>query len=165
MLGLCCTGLAVAAHGTAGGGVPDTAVTAVMTALVGWAGTAVADRRGGVLATLAVLAVSQAGLHVLLTYIADDHPGQEPSAVLPTPLMLGLHALATLLAAVLLTRAGVAFTAIATAVLRWVGVLVVVLGAGSTAPRPLPVVEWDPDRTVLGVLRRSLGRRGPPLFS
>ena len=164
LLGLSTAALAVAAHGVAGGGVPDTAVTAVLTALVGWAGTAAAERRGGWLSVFAVLAIGQASLHVLLTYIAHDHAGQAAAAVLPTPLMLGAHAVATAFATVLLRRADTAIAAVTAAVLHWTGLLVVVLGVRPAVRRAV-VAEWATTPTVLEVLRRSLGRRGPPLVS
>ncbi|MCG8917567.1 hypothetical protein L6E12_17425 [Actinokineospora sp. PR83] len=164
LLGFSSTALAVAAHGMAGGRVPDTAVTVALTALVGWAGSAVAERHHGLVPMLALLGTSQLSLHVLLTHIADTHPGEPGGPAFSTPLMLATHAAATLLTAVLLTRASTAFAAVAAALRGLVRAIAVVLSTWSPAPSPAPV-EPDPDHLISAVLRRSLGRRGPPVLS
>ncbi|WP_285610770.1 hypothetical protein [Actinokineospora globicatena] len=157
------TALAISAHGMAGGGVPDTAVTLALTALVAWAGTALADRRGGLLATLALLGISQVCLHVLLTDIAVPHDGHVHAPVVPTGLMLATHVVATLVNGVLLTVAGAALNAIASAVTGIVRALVISL-APST-PLPSAPVAATVGHLLAVVLRVVCGRRGPPVLS
>ncbi|WP_147459866.1 hypothetical protein [Actinokineospora cianjurensis] len=157
------TALAISAHGMAGGGVPDTAVTLALTALVAWAGTALADRRGGLLATLALLGVSQLCLHVLLTDIAVSHDGHVHTPVVPSGLMLATHIAATLVNGVLLTVAGSALTAVAAAISGIVRALVVSLAPSTPLPS-IPVAALV-DHLLAVVLRVVCGRRGPPVLS
>ncbi|WP_156755440.1 hypothetical protein [Actinokineospora pegani] len=163
LLGFSSTALAVAAHGIAGGGVPDTAVTIVLAALVGWAGTGVADRHTGFVPTLLLLGGGQATLHVLLSHVAVAHPGETaPGSVLPTPLMLALHVVALLLTALLLTRASAAFATAAAALTGLVRAIAVVLPVAER-PRGGPVVAPAQGTFMAVLLRRVCGKRGPPL--
>ncbi|MGQ0839929.1 hypothetical protein [Actinokineospora sp.] len=164
LLGLSSAALAVAAHGMAGGGVPDTAVTVVLTVLVGWAGTAVADRRHDTWSMLTLLGVSQLSLHVLLTDIASTHPGHGAGAAVDGDLMLVTHVLATVLTAVLLTKASVALGVLASALTGLVRALVWTPVPVATTPRPAPV-EVFRGHLLAVVFRQVCGRRGPPLGS
>ncbi|SDC78376.1 hypothetical protein SAMN05216174_104254 [Actinokineospora iranica] len=161
LLGLSSSALAVAAHGMAGGGVPDAAVTLVLTALVAWAGTAVADRRGGPCAMATLLGVSQYSLHVLLTDVTAAHP-EAPGA--GGGLMLATHAVATVLSAALLTSASTALAMIAAAVSGLVQALVVALPPTPAVPRPAPI-QTGRGHLLAVVFREVLCRRGPPLTS
>ncbi|MGX7823704.1 hypothetical protein ACTG9Q_01280 [Actinokineospora sp. 24-640] len=152
LLGACTGALAVAAHGMAGGGVPDLAPTLAIVALVAWAGSAVG--RLGLLMTTGLLAGSQTALHLLLTVVA--HSGSLVS-------MTFAHLGATLIAAVLVTRAGVALDALATAVRGLVRA--VVAPPSSPAFRVALWVFPRVDSLLAVVLRVVCGRRGPPLFS
>lgn len=156
--------LAVAAHGLAGGAVADSGFTVGLATLLAWGGASLA-RRGGTPALVAVLAVTQLCQHVLLTDIASAH-GKAP-AVFSGWTMFGTHAVATVLTAVLLTRAGGALTAIGAA-LAWLLGRLRTLVAGPVRPRPVPAGTSLPARpgAVLEVLLRQVcARRGPPVHS
>ncbi|GAA2990171.1 hypothetical protein GCM10010483_38370 [Actinokineospora diospyrosa] len=163
LLGGSSAALAISAHGMAGGGIPDTAVTLALTALVGWAGTALADRRGGLVATLALLGVSQLCLHVLLTDIAVPHDGHQHTPAVSGGLMLVTHVAATVINAVLLTVAGAALNAIASAVTGLVRVLTTSLPP--TTPQPALTVTTTANHLLTVLLRVVCGRRGPPVPS
>lgn len=156
--------LAVAAHGLGGGAVADSGFTVLLATLLAWGGTTLADR-GGTPALVAVLGVTQTCQHLLLTEIATKH-AREP-AIFDGWTMFGTHAAATVLTAVLLTRAGVALTTIATA-LAWLLSRLYALVAGPVAARPAAVGTPLPARpgALLEVLLRQVhARRGPPLAS
>ena len=81
LLAVSSTGLAITAHGLAGGGFPDTALVIPITALIAWAGTALAGRLRGPVALLTVVAAIQLGIHQLLTqsaYAHGAHSGPPP---------------------------------------------------------------------------------------
>lgn len=156
--------LAVAAHGLGGGTVADSGFTVLLATLLAWGGTTLA-RRGGTPVLVAVLGVTQVCQHILLTEIASGHP--RAAAVFDGWTMFGTHAAATVLTAVLLTRAGVALTTIGTA-LAWLFRCLYALVAGPVPPRPVVVGTPLPARpgVLLEVLLRQVrGRRGPPLTS
>lgn len=172
LFALCSAALAITAHGMAGGGRPDTALTILLTVLIAWAGTAVADRLRGVVTMLAVLGITQVGLHLLLTDIAgqhDQHAGHGQSAPTVTGwAMVAAHAGATAVTAMLLTRASTSLAALS-ASLRWLLRRVDVLcSAPIAAPSAIGGATTAPQRPghLLEVLlRRVSSRRGPPVFS
>jgi hypothetical protein len=156
--------LAIAAHGLAGGTFADSGFTILLAMLVAWGGMSLA-RRGGTLALVGVLGVTQACQHVLLNELASGH-GMAP-AVFDGWTMFGTHAAATLLTAILLTRAGVALSAI-TAAIAWLLGRLHTLVDGPVPPRPVAVGNSNPARpgAVLEVLFRQVcARRGPPVHS
>lgn len=154
--------LAVAAHGLAGGAVADSLFTVLLATLLSWGGMTVA-RRGGTPALVAVLGVTQACQHLLLTEIASGH-GMGP-AVFDGWTMFGTHAGATVLTAVLLTRAGVALTAIGAA-LAWLLGRLYALVAGPVPPRAVTAPLATRPGALLEVLFRQVHpRRGPPRTS
>ncbi|MGH3620930.1 MAG: hypothetical protein ACRDQ5_03960, partial [Sciscionella sp.] len=111
LLALCSGALAVAAHALAGGAGPDTGLTLLLTALVGLAGVALADRRRCGLAILGALGVSHLGAHLILTTLAHHQHAMHVDGAL----MTAAHVSAVLLTAVLLTRAEAAVFASAAA--------------------------------------------------
>lgn len=155
--------LAVAAHGIAGGGVSDSTFTVLLAGLLSWGGMSLA-RRGGTPALVAVLGVTQACQHVLLSELASNHRGP---AMFDGWTMFATHAVATVVTAVLLTRAGVALGVIAAAVAWLLGRLRTLvagpvppqLGTAATSlpARPGPLLEV--------LLRQVCARRGPPVHS
>jgi len=152
------TALTIAAHGMAGGGVPEAAVTVVIATLIAWAGTAVAARARSLGTMFALLGVTQLSLHVLLAYVSHGH-----EAVALTPAMLATHVVATAVTAVLLTQADAALDLVAAAVAGLVRALV-------WTPRPPAMVVHKVQVNALHhllevVFRRVCARRGPPRFS
>jgi hypothetical protein len=99
---------------------------------------------------------------VLLTAIAHP-PGTEAPALLPTPLMLALHAVGTLVAALLLTKASTAFAVVAAALTGLVRALVVLLSAAEAPQRTPTAPASRVDALIAVLLRRVCGRRGPPV--
>jgi hypothetical protein len=151
--------LAVAAHAVAGGALPDTGLTALLTAGVAAIGTAMADRRRSTGAILAVLGAAQLATHVILSFDEMTMPGAPHVGGLT---MTGAHALAVLVSAGLLARADAA-------VFLVVAVLAMLLPTVWSTP-PVPAAPSGARRRVLAqdrctavLLRRSHARRGPPV--
>lgn len=156
-------GLSVAAHTIGGGMAPDPAVTVVGTVLLAGAGCALADRRRGPLAILAVLGTAQLAVHVLLSTLGPhDVAGVAVAPAVDPVTMTAAHAVAALATGLLLARAESAVFGLAAALglllpRRWTPPPV------DAAGTPL-VVPAAPLRPVLDVLfRRVRTRRGPPL--
>jgi hypothetical protein len=122
-LGLATYGLAVGAHVVAGGGLPGWPVTALLTALLGVLAVAFTARRRRLPALFAVLAVGQAGLHLLLSLLETRAASCVPAGgshhavaatcatgvasapmLMPSLTMLVAHAAATLATAWVLAR-------------------------------------------------------------
>lgn len=145
-------------HVLAGGAVPDLALLLVLFPLLTGGLVGVADRCRGLAATAAVLAGGQGALHLLLALL---HP--HAAAAGPDPwTMVALHAVATVVVAVLLHHADRAAAAVGAALRR---VLVPPRPAAPRADAPLPALR------VAGAApsprRRALAgvpaRRGPPV--
>ncbi len=164
MLAFSSAALAIAAHGLAGGTLSESGFTVLLATLLAWGGASVA-RRAGAVALVGVLGVTQLSQHLLLTEIASGHrPGM---AAFDGWTMFTTHAVATLLTALLLTRAGTAFGTIATA-FRWLVGRVVALVTGPIrvpvrVTGPAPVAR--PGQLLEVLFRQVHGRRGPPLRS
>ncbi|MCP3799548.1 hypothetical protein NLX83_09800 [Allokutzneria sp. A3M-2-11 16] len=152
--------LATLGHALAGGSVPDTALTVLLTVLIATVAISFADRRRGPLAILATLGTAQLTTHLLLSALTlHDH-----GAVTDTWAMFAAHAAATLATALLLGGAESAIFGMAAA-----------LGAvlPRRCPRPpvfAPLLAVLPARSGLitsldVLLRRAHARRGPPLTS
>jgi hypothetical protein len=163
LLAFCVAALTVAAHGGAGGTLSDSPQTALLATVLAWGGTSLA-RRGGLLTLVGVLAATQAAQHVLLTEIARVH---QPAPSVNGWLMFGAHAVATVLAAVLLVHAGAAVAGV-TAAVRWLaGRLQLLCAPPPAGPvRPVPAKVVGRPGILLEVLLRLVSpRRGPPLHS
>ena len=80
LLAVCSAALAIAAHGTAGGELSDSALTVLLTAVLAWGGTALA-RRGGLLTVTVALGTTQLAQHVLLTEVATHGHDRVPPPV------------------------------------------------------------------------------------
>jgi hypothetical protein len=156
--------LAVAAHGVAGGAVSDSAFTVLLATLLAWGGTSVA-RRGGTAGLVGVLGVTQLCQHLLLSELASGH--EDTRAAFDGWTMFAAHAVATVLTAVLLTRAGTAIGGIASAVALLLGRLTALVAgpvraAAPAAGSPFPA---RPGLVLEVLLRHVCARRGPPLSS
>ena len=156
--------LAIAAHGIGGGAVSDSLFTVLLATLLAWGGSTLA-RRGGTPALVGVLGVTQLCQHLLLTELARGHGHQQ--ALFDPWTMFTAHAVATVLTAVLLTRAGVALRLISTAV-AWLLSRFTELVSGPVRRTARPGGSPLPARpgAFLEVLFREVcARRGPPVHS
>ncbi|QWF80339.1 hypothetical protein [Amycolatopsis sp. CA-230715] len=152
--------LAVSAHAFADGGLPDTALTVLLTLLIGWVATGLTDRTTGPLGAFAVLGAGQLVMHVVLSDLMDHGTSQVDGAV-----MTAAHVVATGIAAVLVATAE-SMLRTAVAALRLLL---------PTVWRPAPVPSGPVQATAARpsadcphvgvVLRRVCARRGPPLPS
>lgn len=160
--------LTVAAHGMAGGGVPDSVdqilFTGLLTALFAW-GARTVTGRGGTVRLFGVLAATQAAQHLLLTELAGH--GSHGPAPVDGRVMLATHAIAVVLTAFLFTRADTTLGAIVSAIAWLVGRL-----ADERTPPPAPATSAPasaaparPGVLLEVLLRRVSQRRGPPAHS
>ncbi|OLT10512.1 hypothetical protein BJF78_28730 [Pseudonocardia sp. CNS-139] len=153
--------LTAAGHTAGGGAVPDLDVLVVLLPLLAGLFTTVAGRSRGPLATVAVLGAGQLALHQLMDLL---HPAHHPVAgpALAGWRMVAMHAVATLVLAVLVRHADRAAAALAAALGRVVRRRLV----PPPADRPLPV-RPVPDLAIPLRLGRALAaaqpRRGPPV--
>jgi hypothetical protein len=156
--------LAIAAHGLGGGTLSDSGFTVLLATLLAWGGMSLA-RKGGVLTLVGVLGATQASQHLLLSEIAGGHG--HSAAQFDGWTMFATHAVATLLTAVLLTRADVALGTIAAA-LAWLLGTLRALVAGpvrlpqATAGTALPA---RPGQLLEVLFRQVCAKRGPPVRS
>ncbi|MET0234878.1 MAG: hypothetical protein ABW224_09595 [Kibdelosporangium sp.] len=164
-LAVCSAALAIAAHGMAGGGTPDTALAILLTMLVAWGGTSVANRLQGPFAVLTALGMAQAAMHLILNYVVPSHSGHVPAPVDPA-VMFMTHAVATVIAGMLITKADAAIGLVSSAMELLLDLI---------RPPRFPVVPAAiyalPSSTLPGdhirqvLLRRVHARRGPPVRS
>jgi hypothetical protein len=173
-----CALLTYGGHRAAGGALPDLGLLIVLALLLAGFLITLADRRRGPLAILVLVGGSQLALHGLLQLLGGSHehtasavspgspglPGTGPLAVpaLMPVLMLGAHALATVITAAVLAGAEAAVFTVAHALAR---VLPLALSMPRTPEPPgRPGVVTGPlDARLRGVLGRRLHlRRGPP---
>jgi hypothetical protein len=157
LLALSSTGLAITAHGLAGGAMPDSVLIIPVTALMAWGGAAMASalRRPAVLT--ATVGVLQLVLHLLLSQSHAHH-----TAAVHGGAMLATHVIASVLVALLLARATDGLT------LGWLRARLRVLWlipAPVRASGGVSVVPVRPGQLLETVLRRVLARRGPPVHS
>lgn len=166
MLALCSAALAVAAHGLAGGDLPGSGLVVVLTVLIAWAGTALADRLRRVTTVLVVLTLTQLSAHLLLSDGVPGHAAHGPPPVDPV-LMVFAHVVATVFTAALLSGADRAVACVTSAARMLRGLLTVVV-SGPVHPDvdgPASAVSVRFGHLIEVVLRRVCGRRGPPLCS
>jgi hypothetical protein len=163
LLAVCAATLSVTAHKLADGGLPDPAMTLLLTGLFGWTATALARRARGPLATITLLGLAQLVMHLLLTTLAGHHD----MYAVPDRTGLGMitaHAVATVLTALLLARADAMLLAVL-AVLRAILPRLLTPLPVPSAPALVPVRVDAPGHLVGVDLRRIRGRRGPPAHS
>ncbi|SDX35681.1 hypothetical protein SAMN05421504_1021141 [Amycolatopsis xylanica] len=165
LLAVSSAALAVSAHAIADGGVPDAALTLLLTTLIGWTATALATKSRGALGTVAVLGAGQVVMHTVLTTLvthAELHSGG--SGLLPSGPMFATHALATLATALLLAHAD---TLLLTAVAALRLLLPVVWRPVPVPAAPARALAFPPVAGHLTrvTLRRLHARRGPPVYS
>ncbi|MGO4202844.1 hypothetical protein AB4Z09_14040 [Rhodococcus sp. TAF43] len=159
-VGAAAAALAIAAHGIAGGGFPDSAALTLLFASCAGVGVIV----GGLpvlsrsrTALFAALAAGQGAGHLTLTLASDAHA----HAGVPAAAMLTAHAAATVVCASLVHGAERLYGPI-THVLRTV-LAPLFRGVDPTsAPAPRPLDRRAPRLTVLAA---GLTRRGPPVHA
>lgn len=156
LLALSSAGLAITAHALAGGDMPDASLTLVLTALVGWIGSALAERTKGPLGVLAVLGVAQVAMHLVLTELMGHTAPARPEMYLA-------HAVATVCTAAVLAHAEtMARHAVAG---LWRLLPVVWRPAPVADAAPVPVLSPVDSPTLSVLFRRVHRRRGPPFVS
>lgn len=154
--------LAISAHAAAHGGTPDAPLTILLTVLIGWVATALAERAPGALGILTTLGIGQLLMHLVLLLVDDHHGG---AVVEFEPLQITCaHALATVLTALLLEHAERGLRTVAMGLRR----LLPVLWSPPAVHRPAGsprVITVAPGVFLEIQLRRVRPRRGPPLHS
>ncbi len=156
--------LSVTAHRLADGGLPDPAMTILLTGLFGWTAAALTRKARGPVATIALLGAAQLVMHLLLTTLAGHYAGH----AMPGTTGLGMtaaHAIATVLTALLLARADTMLLTVLAVLRAILPRLLTPLPVPATAPAPVPARVTGPDHLVGVDLRRIRGRRGPPSHS
>jgi hypothetical protein len=156
LLAVSSAGLAITAHALAGGGAPDTALTLLVTVLVGWIGAGLAEKTRGPLGVLAVLGGAQVAMHLVMSGLMSHG--------LPSWGMVLAHAGATAATALLLTHAESVLLAAAASIRRLLPVVhrCVPVPAG---PAPVPISTTGGTSLISELVRRVHGRRGPPVHS
>jgi hypothetical protein len=162
---VCSAALAMAAHGMAGGGTPDTALAVLLTMIVAWAGTSVAHRRQSTFAVLTALGTAQLAMHLVLNYVVPSHIGHHMAPVDPGT-MLATHAVATVLTGLLLARADSALGVVASALRLLTDLLKPpTFPVVPAAVHALPASPQHIGHLLQVVLKKQHARRGPPLSS
>jgi hypothetical protein len=156
--------LSVTAHWLADGGLPDPAMTALLTGLFGWTATALTRKARGAVATVTLLGVAQLVMHLLLTTLAAHGTHAAPGG---TGLdMVLAHAVATVLTALLLARADATLLTVLAVLRAFLPRMLTPLPVSGSPVRALvPARTAGPDHLVGVDLRRIRGRRGPPAHS
>ncbi|MGC7093140.1 hypothetical protein ACPZ19_00600 [Amycolatopsis lurida] len=156
--------LAITAHALADGQVPNPSLTLLLTALIGWISTALAERTGGLPGILTVLGPAQVVMHFVLTELGGHAEAHSGTGVINGTLpMTAAHALAVLGTAVLLARAE-SLLRVAVASLRLL--LPVAWSPAPVRGGPVRPVTVHPELSAGAIpvfLRTVLGRRGPPV--
>jgi hypothetical protein len=163
MLAVTSAVLAVAAHAAAGGGLPSTGLTALLTVGVAAAGIAMAGGRRSTLAILTVLGAAQVAIHVLLSVQSLTGGMGTHGMAFDGVGMIGAHTIAVLLSACLLAKADAAVFALVALLAMVLPTVLCVppVPEAPAGPRPFPTPV---DRLTVRI--RSLGgngRRGPPV--
>lgn len=169
-----CALLTYCGHLVAGGVAPDLGLLAVLGLLLAGFLITLADRRRGPLAIVILVGGSQLALHELLQLLGGSHlahAGPSGSPLTGTAahvgahplLMLGAHAVATVITSAMLAGAEDAVFTVAAALARAVP-LVITAAPATRPPGPTIPVTGPLDHRLRDVLCRRLHlRRGPPL--
>jgi hypothetical protein len=171
LLGVSSAALAVTAHVVGDGELPDTAMTLLLTVLIGWNAAALAAKARGPLATIIDLGAGQVVMHLVLGSLSSHElahstmirtgPAPESSGLA----MTAAHVVATLITAVLLAKADGLLLGILACLRALVPFLLAALPVPAAVPAPVLARPAGPGHLVRVDLRRVHGRRGPPLCS
>ena len=164
LLAVSAAALSVTAHRLADGGLPDPAMTVLLSGLFGWTATALARKARGPVATITLLGAAQLVMHLLLTTLAGHHdmyamPGSTGLG------MVAAHSVATLVTALLLARADATLLTVLAVLRAILPRLLTPLPVPAAAPALVPARTAAPGHLVGVDLRRIRGRRGPPVHS
>ncbi|MEC3982110.1 hypothetical protein [Amycolatopsis sp. H20-H5] len=164
MLAVSSAALTITAHAVADGGMPDPALTLLLTALIGWTAAALAGKARGPLATAAVLGGGQVVMHLVLTSL-DTHAGMSGAAMGGGMTMTAAHGSATILLALLLARADALLLTVLSCLRALLPLVHRPLPVPVAAPSPVLALPAGPGHLLDVVLCRVQGRRGPPVWS
>lgn len=165
LLAISSAAIAVGAHTLADGGLPDPAMTLLLTVMIGWLGAAAASKTGGPVKTVAVLGAAQLVLHVGLSTLATHEPHESASGVLGGVTMTATHVIATLVTALLVSRAESMLQAAIAAMRLLLPLIWRAVPVLDTVSVPAVARSPKTGQLVSELFRRVLGRRGPPLCS
>ncbi len=171
LLGVSSGALAVTAHMIGDGELPDTAITLLLTVLIGWNAAALAAKARGPLATIIDLGAGQVVMHLVLsslsshelTHTASTQTGPSPAS--SNVAMTVAHVVATLITAVLLAKADGLLLGVLACLRTLVPLILAPLPVPAAVPAPVLASPAGPGHLIRVDLRRVHGRRGPPLFS
>lgn len=166
LLGVSSAALAVTAHIIGDGEVPDTAMTLLLTVLIGWNAAALAAKARGPLATIVDLGAGQVVMHLVLTSLSSHELiHNQPAPVSGGGAMLPAHVVATLITALLLAKADGLLLGVLACLRALVPFLFPPLPVPAAVPAPVLARPAGPGHLVGVDLRRVHGRRGPPPHS
>lgn len=157
--------LAVTAHLIGDGDLPDTAMTLLLTVLIGWNAAALAAKARGPLATIVDLGAGQVVMHLVLSSLSTHGPHGEPAPLSGGLAMTVAHVVATLVTAVLLAKADGLLLGVLACLRALVPFILNALPVPAAVASPVLARPAGPGHLVGVDLRRVHGRRGPPLFS
>lgn len=148
----------IAAHGIGYGSMPDTVLTLLLAAGVAAVGIALAGKQYSLSRVVAVLGAAELAAFLLVSFDPDGID----MAALDDLAMIGAHATAVVVTALLLVGADAALFALVCAVRRLLPILVAPAPNASEVDRPRPTIASD-CRFTAALLCRSNARRGPPV--
>ncbi|MFI9449290.1 hypothetical protein [Amycolatopsis sp. NPDC052450] len=157
--------LAVTAHMIGDGDLPDTAMTLLLTVLIGWNAAALAAKARGPLATIVDLGAGQVVMHLVLSSLSTHEPHGEPAPLSGGLAMTIAHVVATLVTALLLAKADGLLLGVLACLRALVPFILNALPVPAAVASPVLARPAGPGHLVRVDLRRVHGRRGPPLFS
>ncbi|UMP02735.1 hypothetical protein [Amycolatopsis sp. EV170708-02-1] len=157
--------LAVTAHMIGDGDLPDTAMTLLLTVLIGWNAAALAAKARGPLATIVDLGAGQVVMHLVLSSLSSHQPHTEPAPISGGLAMTVAHVVATLITALLLAKADGLLLGVLSCLRALVPFILNALPVPAAVASPVLARPAGPGHLVRVDLRRVHGRRGPPLFS
>lgn len=155
LLAGCSAALTVSAHTLADGRLPQLPMTVLLTALVGWVSTAVAERTRGLRGILLVLGSAQLASHLMLSELSGHSGGGFA--------MTAGHIVATLVTALVLTHAELVLARGIAAVRLLLPSVWLSDAAPAAAVAVATVRPAEGGHAVEVLLRRVHRRRGPPL--
>lgn len=165
LLGVSSAALAVTAHMIGDGDLPDTAMTLLLTVLIGWNAAALAAKARGPLATIVDLGAGQVVMHLVLSSLSTHEPHSGSAPVSGGLAMTVAHVVATLITALLLAKADGLLLGVLSCLRALVPFILNALPVPAAVASPVLARPAGPGHLVRVDLRRVHGRRGPPLFS